>query len=203
MTTQRVFKELAGVSFSRAKGDEVSYRNWLQGADMVLLAYNFDDATKRYLRYSFANKAPELLASGAVVLAFGPPELETIDFFKLHKLAHCVVSDDEDLLAEEILKLVENENLRLSIVNKARAFVLDKMDIEHLRDRMKIRLIALTKSHGRSDEGAENSVTLLESLTPRVSIYRRAANGLADHAPLLFRILQKPAHLLKRVDIKR
>ncbi|MCB0069545.1 MAG: DUF115 domain-containing protein, partial [Caldilineaceae bacterium] len=34
------------------------YRAWLAGADAVIIAYNFDDASRTYVQYSMANKLP-------------------------------------------------------------------------------------------------------------------------------------------------
>ncbi|MCA8890191.1 MAG: hypothetical protein KDA46_15250, partial [Parvularculaceae bacterium] len=67
--------EIDGVSVKLADFPPAQYRQWLCDADIALVAYNFDDETRRYLHSSFANKVPELLATGAAVLAYGPPEL--------------------------------------------------------------------------------------------------------------------------------
>lgn len=60
--------------------DDQAYRMWLSDADALLIAYNFDDASKDYVRYSLANKLPECLASGRPVFAHGPAGLATIDY---------------------------------------------------------------------------------------------------------------------------
>ncbi|RAH96547.1 hypothetical protein DLJ53_32065 [Acuticoccus sediminis] len=54
------------------------YHAWLAGADVVVIAYNFDAASLAYVRHSLANKLPECLASGAALLAVGPAECATM-----------------------------------------------------------------------------------------------------------------------------
>lgn len=54
------------------------YRRWLSSADIVLVPYNFDQFTRRYVEYSMANKLPECLASGAAVVGIGPDDFSAI-----------------------------------------------------------------------------------------------------------------------------
>lgn len=55
-------------------------RAWLKGADILVIAHDFDEATIRYVRCPFANKISECVASGAAILAYGPREIATIAF---------------------------------------------------------------------------------------------------------------------------
>ena len=57
-----------------------AYADWLCAADVALIAYNFDAASLRYVRYSMANKLPECLASGAALLVHGPRGVATVDY---------------------------------------------------------------------------------------------------------------------------
>jgi len=54
------------------------YAQALTSADALLVAYNFDERSIAYTRYSMSNKLPECLASGAPVLAVGPADICTI-----------------------------------------------------------------------------------------------------------------------------
>ncbi|MEM9705427.1 MAG: FkbM family methyltransferase [Pseudomonadota bacterium] len=116
------FADLSGVSLAAADLTPEDYRAWLQGADAVLLAYNFDAATVRYLRYSFANKLPESLASGAPVLCLGPSEIETVLYMTENDLGLLV--EDRASLKPALLNLARDAALqrRLGDAGKAHAF---------------------------------------------------------------------------------
>ena len=100
------------------------YRRWLAEADALLVAYNFDDATLRYVRYSMANKMPECLASGAAVLAHGPREVATIDYLSKTGAALVVDSPDDEAVEMELLMLLCDPALRadLAAAGRTRAF---------------------------------------------------------------------------------
>jgi hypothetical protein len=71
----------AGLQFTTIesiKRSESEYLEWIGSADMLVMGYNFDEATLSYIRYSFANKYPELLATGRPVFVYGPREAETV-----------------------------------------------------------------------------------------------------------------------------
>lgn len=82
------------------------YYACLTGADGLLLAYNFDKATLDYVGLSFANKLPEILASGVPGIFIGHPEIPTIEFAK-DKLPKYVLSND-DSLEEDIMATIDN-----------------------------------------------------------------------------------------------
>lgn len=77
-----LFKGLKKVKLRRANLSPKRYRRWLQEADALLVAYNDDPGTIRYLSHSFANKIPEVLASGRPIIAIGPTTIESIRFLK-------------------------------------------------------------------------------------------------------------------------
>ena len=69
---------LGGITISDEYTDDFPSR--LAGADVLVLAYNFDEDSLRYIRLSMPNKLPEYLASGAPVLAVGPRAANGIDY---------------------------------------------------------------------------------------------------------------------------
>ncbi len=72
------FAGLEGVQASATAMARYPYLTWLSEADCNLICYNFSDSSKRYVRFSLANKLPELLGVGAPLLGIGPAELPTI-----------------------------------------------------------------------------------------------------------------------------
>lgn len=112
------FSGMAGVSISEAAGSAADYRAFLRGGDVVLIAYNRDEATERYLRFSFANKAPEALASGRAVLAYGPTTIETMAF--LAETGACAVAADPEELRSQLARLSADPGMRGTLGEKGR-----------------------------------------------------------------------------------
>jgi len=84
--TGRHYRERHAQAFAAFEGvrlheplDDEAYRARLADSDLNLLCYNFDRASLDYVRYSMANKLPELLAAGVPFLAIGHPETATIE----------------------------------------------------------------------------------------------------------------------------
>lgn len=114
-----------------------AYREWLRRADIALIAYNFDEVTLRYVRYSMANKLPECLASGAVLLAHGPSDAATIGYLKDHGLGVVVDNEDEAALERELRDLLDNPDRRQALGEIGRAFVFAHHDIEALHETLR------------------------------------------------------------------
>lgn len=125
------FSRFSGVSIAESNLSPTDYRDWLRGGDALLVAYNFDPATKRYLRYSFANKLPEALASGTPVICLGPTEVETVRYLQDHKLGLVV---DDAAAFEDAVKLLQTAPERtrgLSDAGRSHAF--KNFDIGRMR----------------------------------------------------------------------
>mgnify|MGYP005842235629 CR=1 FL=1 len=115
--------DLPGVSVFGCVPDAQKYRSILQGADALVIAYNFDEASIRHIRLSMANKMPECLASGAPLLAFGPKGVATIDYLLDTGCALVVSENDDDALRHAICKLTNDSHFRSGISGKARTYV--------------------------------------------------------------------------------
>lgn len=127
------FNALPAVSMKTSDLDEPAYRSWLSAADIALLAYNFDEATQRYLQYSFANKMPELLASGAALLALGPLQLETLAYLQRHKLGKIVSTPDDQAIKAALTELIASPDLRGALGKSARDHAFSKFDFAQSR----------------------------------------------------------------------
>lgn len=124
------YKKLPFVSLGESKMTPEAYRKWLSSADVNLIAYNFDEATKRYLQYSFANKVPEVLAAGASVLVYGPTDLETVKFLQSKSLVTGAYSEDQSQLKTIIEGLVNDKDNRLRLGKTARDAAFEFFSLE-------------------------------------------------------------------------
>ena len=109
------------------------YRDWLNGADAVVIAYNFDDDTLRYVRYSMANKMPECFASQAVLFAHGPVEIATIGYLQSTDAAAVVTEDSDDAVTAALLDLLENPAKRTQLTQAGHQQAVRRHNVNDLR----------------------------------------------------------------------
>lgn len=105
------------------------YRAWLRDADITVIAYNFDEATRRYVQYSMANKMPECLASGSVVLTHGPRGLATIDYLAETDAAFVISENSISAVVEALRKLHDDPARRNAISMRGRALAFSQHDL--------------------------------------------------------------------------
>jgi hypothetical protein len=80
------------------------YYRCLTGADGLLIAYNFDDKTLDYVGLSFANKLPEVLASGVPGIFIGHRSIPTIEC--LGRLFPKSTLTKESALESDVIELI-------------------------------------------------------------------------------------------------
>ncbi|MEZ5917545.1 MAG: glycosyltransferase [Parvularculaceae bacterium] len=146
-----LFMGLAGVTISPSNMSEAAYRQWLCDADIVVAAYNFDAASQRYTQYSFANKTPELLASGAAVLAYGPSVLETISILSQSGAAIHVDRRSPEDLDQAIATLLGDDDLRARLGARGREAASRLHRISDQREMVRRRLSDLARRAGAPD----------------------------------------------------
>jgi hypothetical protein len=117
------------------------------GVDLLVLAYGFDDHTIEYYRYSFATKIVPYMLSGTCILAYGPPEIEPIDYAKRGGWA--IVQDERDLnaLAQKIFNFTINQNEFSCLAEKAFAVAQNDHDLYRNAERFRSSLITLKVSN--------------------------------------------------------
>ncbi len=148
------FNELPSVLVEPATMPMKDYRQWLVDADIVLIAYNFDNATRRYLRYSFANKTPEALAAGAAILAFGPRDLESIAILAESSAADVVTENNPDALAAALAALAGDPGRRATMGQAGRQLAFSKFDLDEMRGRLRLALSSPVRRPGALREEA-------------------------------------------------
>ena len=191
------FNALPGVSLSVAQQTDREYRGWLRHADLLLLAYNFDGATRRYLQYSFANKLPELLASGAAVLAYGPDYLETMKYLLRSDITATVTTPGVEPVKQALRTLLADKDLRQSLGQKSRDHALEKMNIDVYRSVMRQRLRDLAEAQPAETNTPASSYKVISMIAPEPSTYRRMADSMARRVPFLFRLASPLVRRLK------
>jgi hypothetical protein len=141
--TRKYWADRAGASFSgfsrtRISTEELSpsdYRKWLSGADIVLICYNFDDASKAYVRYSVANKLPECLASGAALMAVGPADIAMMGLLRSLDCSVLVETPDLATLTRELGDLAGSPEKREVLAQRAREVAYERFDMLQTRRR--------------------------------------------------------------------
>ncbi len=86
--------------------DIANLRRVLGDADLLVLAYGFDERSVRYYQYSFATKIVPYMLSGRCILAYGPRTIEPIAYAKRGGWAAIVDEVGVQRLAEKITQLV-------------------------------------------------------------------------------------------------
>lgn len=131
-------KRFEGLSRTSIRTDDLpaeAYRAWLSQADVVLIAYNFDEASKDYVRYSIANKLPECLASGATLLAIGPPDIASIELLNAVKCGVTVETGEAKDVLAAVRELATSPEKREELVQAAYKVAMEKFDIRVRRRR--------------------------------------------------------------------
>lgn len=186
------------VSFRASNLSEVAYKRWLSNADILLIAYNFDEATRTYIKYSFPNKLPEVMAAGAAIIAYGPEDLEAMACLRLCGAALMVTQKEEAALENAILSLVRDRSKRLALGAAARKRAFEHFAFGPMKARFKQDLFNIIDMPGGSGQGGASHAIGLTAL-PYPSTYRRFVNAVHDKAPLIFMALQPIARGLRAI----
>ncbi|MFD2035779.1 glycosyltransferase [Belliella marina] len=82
-------------------------------ADFLILPYDFGEEGLNFIRLSMPTKASEYFASGTPVIIFSPDCTAVVDYAEKHQCALSVTQNDSKKLAESIIELINDEDLRL------------------------------------------------------------------------------------------
>tara|TARA_R110002110_G_scaffold403866_1_gene621835 strand:+ start:2146 stop:9000 length:6855 start_codon:yes stop_codon:yes gene_type:complete len=135
-TLQSHFSDAVRTSFIVTDLSPKEYRAWLSEADVVVIAYNFDDVSKSYTRHSLANKLPECLASGAALLAVGPADIATMSVLEEIDCGMHVNENQQHQVAEALRKLAGSADERYRLAEKAQKVASEKFNIKTGREQL-------------------------------------------------------------------
>jgi len=129
------------------------YVEWLSTADALIIAYNFDPASRTYVKYSMANKLPECLASGVPLLAVGPKDIATMQYLDEIDCGIRVQEKDSDLVQVAIKTLVDSPPCRFDLAKRGQEIAFKRHNIHEIRDRFtKLIRDAASKARGAPAE---------------------------------------------------
>lgn len=99
--------------------DFSSLRSVLNAADLLILAYGFDEHCIEYYRYSFATKLVPYMLAGRCILAYGPPNIEPIAYVQRGGWAKVVCQEGVEFLSKSIAGLMHAPEQRESLARSA------------------------------------------------------------------------------------
>lgn len=188
------YARLKHTRFSMDDKSSQAYREWLSGADTVLIAYNFDEESLRYTHASLANKLPECLACGAPLLAVGPRATATIKY--LQDLQYELVLDDGYVkkIAATLARLMDDTARYAAIAEHGQRLAFDRFNLATARTRLSQ---TLWQAAGKPASPNSNAATAAQpapkkdtKALPRPGLRERALNYALRTNPVLYRSLQ-------------
>ena len=109
----------------------------LSSADVLALPLDFDLRSAAFARYSMPTKVPEYMASGVPVLVYAPPGHAVSLYAKEKGWGYVVSRRSIQELQGAILRLMDDEALRASLGNTAKALAHDNHDARLVRERFR------------------------------------------------------------------
>ncbi|WP_071515516.1 FkbM family methyltransferase [Geitlerinema sp. PCC 9228] len=151
----QAFYNVPYVSINESNFSQAGYRSLLMTSNTLIVAYNFDQKSINYVRYSVANKLPECMASGVPVLVYGPREIATVDYAVSTHSVNVVTERDFEKLRVAIQQLIKDSEFRKNLGQKARNFVFEKHSSSKIRQHF--YEILKTVAENKSDQA--NTIT--------------------------------------------
>lgn len=102
-----------------------------QRADILVFVENLDNRCKNIARLSFSTKITDYLSSGRCIIAIGPQDISSINYFKEEDAA--LVASHRQELREKLITILSNDSLLEYYANQARNLALNN----HNRERIK------------------------------------------------------------------
>ena len=88
--------------------DENLYHRCLMTANILLITYNFDEVSYKYIGLSLANKLPECMASAVPIIGFGPSNVATIEYMKKINTMFLLTSNKQVDIRSSIKTMYDN-----------------------------------------------------------------------------------------------
>lgn len=102
--------------------------SYMSNYHVLFLPLDFDYNSRKYARYSFPTKASEYMASGRLILVFGPKGTAVVDHAKKHNWAVVVEQNNIQALTKQISQIFDNYSLYADKINTARQIAVSQFD---------------------------------------------------------------------------
>jgi hypothetical protein len=145
---------------------ESKYYKILNTSSCLLIAYNFDVVTEKYVSLSMANKMPECLASGVPVIAFGPSSIATIGYLENNGLAVVINKRLTHLIKSKLHEILVNPPHVQTIAARAHHFALNSLNSRDTIDSINKLLLTSIEKSDLKDEflGYTNEIINFENI---------------------------------------
>ena len=179
------FSGLSGVQFYDSNLSIADYRKVLTGADCLLIAYNFDANSIRYVKYSMANKLPECLASANPVLVYGPMEVATVAYAAEIDGTQVVGDRNPDQLKAAIVELIGDPERAKAMGKAAQAHAFT----HHSASRVQTYFYGLLRSAARQPHAPVPGPTLVPIQSAVLGPFERDRHAHFDETQFIAKLL--------------
>jgi len=129
-------------SFHRGELSRSGLLQFVLDADLAVLPINFDERSLAYIGDSMSKKAPDYMAAGLPILAYGPLKSATIADAAFSGWAHVLSARDTKELTAVLRKLIASPSRRAALMRRSTAHGLAFKD--GARSRKKFREVLAT-----------------------------------------------------------
>ena len=113
--------------------DPKSIARLLAGTALLVLPYNFDARSARYIRLSLPTKAPAYMISATPVLVYAPADVATARYAARERWGYVVSSRGEQAVTLALTRLMDDPDLRERLGRQAQAVALARHDAGKVR----------------------------------------------------------------------
>jgi glycosyltransferase involved in cell wall biosynthesis len=108
--------------------DPKSIARLLAGTDLLVLPYNFDARSARYIRLSLPTKAPAYMISGTPILVYAPGDVATARYATQEGWGYVVATRGEEAVMSAVRTLMQHTSLREQLGRRAREVAVARHD---------------------------------------------------------------------------
>lgn len=145
-----LFSELPNIKLTTANYSPTEYYKKLASADLLLLAYNFDERSLAYTRYSVGNKLPECLCSGTPLLAIGPQDHATLELAREMPSVLHIGAADKAAVREAIVSVYNDPSGWASKALQSRKAISSQLPLSSARATLE-KALTTAASSGRGN----------------------------------------------------
>lgn len=92
----------------------------------VIHTESFNEKTRKMVKYSVSTKIADTLLNGPCLIAYGPPDVASIEYLQKHHAAYCITRPED--LESGLREILGNADLRAEIVKNARTLAAQNHD---------------------------------------------------------------------------